>query len=255
MSPQPAHNVPPIITYPEFLTTPPSPAPLITAHRLLRTLYLFGGLSLLLHGTHKYLVSPLQSSLTASRLSLSQTAQSNLVKLIQKLSSQVSEIPPTIVHSTGAYRDADSDDTDSDSDPTELFHRDIGIQTSLPPSRTASPYPPGTPGATPPFSTPEATIGSHINRLRSIKSHLNDVADASSSESRDILELTVTVSVLKDYLDGLAYVAPTFSYGGGFGVTKDKEDDEISRVKSSIRSVKGVLLSARSFPGGVGRVR
>ncbi len=37
---------------------------------------------------------------------------------------------------------------------------------------------------------------------------------------------------------------------GGYGANKEA-DDEISRVKAGIRGVKGVLLSARSFPGGV----
>ena len=40
------------------------------------------------------------------------------------------------------------------------------------------------------------------------------------------------------------------SGGGGFGGGKDGNgDDEITRVKGAIRGVKGVLLSARSFPG------
>jgi hypothetical protein len=58
--------------------------------------------------------------------------------------------------------------------------------------------------------------------------------------------------VLREYLDGLAYVAPTYGYGvGGYaGLSQNnKEEDEIGKVKASIRGVKGVLLSTRSFPG------
>lgn len=40
--------------------------------------------------------------------------------------------------------------------------------------------------------------------------------------------------------------------GTGIG---DANEDEISRVKAEIRGVKGVLLSARNFPGGMGRAR
>lgn len=61
------------------------------------------------------------------------------------------------------------------------------------------------------------------------------------------------MGVLREYLDGMAFVPPSynFGYGGTNGVGKKEEEDEISRVKLGIRGVKGVLLSARSFPGGV----
>jgi hypothetical protein len=61
------------------------------------------------------------------------------------------------------------------------------------------------------------------------------------------------IGVLREYLDGLAYVTPTYGFGGvgSYAGTAGEKDDEISRVKAGIRGVKGVLLSARSFPGGV----
>lgn len=57
---------------------------------------------------------------------------------------------------------------------------------------------------------------------------------------------------MREYCDELAYVQPATTYGfsGGVGRAEEK-DDEISKVKAGIRGVKGVLLSARSFPGGV----
>jgi hypothetical protein len=55
---------------------------------------------------------------------------------------------------------------------------------------------------------------------------------------------------LTEYLEDLVYVVPHRYGRPGFeGLTDSGDDDEISRVKASIRGVKGVLLSARSFPG------
>src|SRR5271170_1170687 len=112
---QTTRDVPPIITYPEFLITPTQPAPLITARRLLGTLYLFGGLSALLYGTNHYLITPMIANLTTARHELARTAQGNLDKLIVKLQGVVSETPQPFVPTP---RQEESDEGDSDSDPT-----------------------------------------------------------------------------------------------------------------------------------------
>jgi hypothetical protein len=62
--------------------------------------------------------------------------------------------------------------------------------------------------------------------------------------------------VLREQLDSLAYVAPNYGFTGVAGYTtgnvaNKEKDDEILMVKAEIKSMKGVLLSARSFPGGV----
>lgn len=44
-------------------------------------------------------------------------------------------------------------------------------------------------------------------------------------------------------------------YGAAGMIPGDTGEDEIAKVKAEIRGVKGVLLSARNFPGGVGRGR
>lgn len=59
--------------------------------------------------------------------------------------------------------------------------------------------------------------------------------------------------MLREVLDGMAYVAPSY-YGfkySGEASGRREEEDEIARCKAGIRGVKGVLLSARSFPGGL----
>lgn len=181
------------------------------------------------------------AQLTISRLSLAESASTNLRTLIQKLESVVSTIPSQAnVHAGKTQEEVDSEDED----PTELFHRDIGVQTSLSPtpsnSRPTSPSPPIT------------ALDDQTTRLSSLSTSLSGLVEESTSEGQDVSDLSTTIGVLREYLDELAYVAPTYGYGvGGYaGVTgSGKDDDEIARVKASIRGVKGVLLSARSFPG------
>lgn len=243
---QVSRDAPPIITYPEFLTTPTQPPPIITAQRLLTTLYLFGGLSALLYGTTNYLVTPMLASLNSSRHTLAETAQANLDKLVAKLEPMVSETPET--PSKEPYRDYP--ESDSDSDPTEMFHRDIGVQTSLPNtplhSRPTSPSPPTT------------ALEEQKSRLNVLHSHIEDLVSDSTSEEGAMENSSTAIQSLKEYLETLAYVAPTYNYSNTFGSSaakKDDENDEIANLKAQIRGVKGVLLSARSFPGTASRPR
>ncbi|OBT88854.1 hypothetical protein VE02_01927 [Pseudogymnoascus sp. 03VT05] len=237
---QPYRDTPPIITYPEFLTTPTSPPPLITASRLLKTLYLFSGLSALLYGTSTHLVAPMSSALSSARHELLAAAQMHLDTLVSKLKPLVSELPPQPVLAQGErYEDRDEEDSDG-GDPTEMFHRDIGVQTSPPPSRPSSP-------------SQEEKISvaeSQAKKASNIGAILSEVDLTIASELREAGNLQDGIEDLKKYLDSLMYSPPTFSYGAGsaFGAKRD-EDDEIGRVKREIRAVKGVLLTARSFPG------
>lgn len=190
------------------------------------------------------------ATLTESRLSLAETAQSNLSKLITKLEGMVSEIPPTSQPKSqeDGYRDDESDE-----DPTDMFHRDIGVQTSLPTSPLES-----RPSSPSPTST--SILADQTSRLLSLKDSLRGLVEDSTSEGSDVIELEGTIAILREYLDGMAYVAPTYgTYGhtssasgyNGWGSSRTPEaDDEIAKVKAGIRGVKGVLLSARSFPGG-----
>jgi hypothetical protein len=244
----PKRDTPPIITYPEFLTTPVHPAPLITTSRLLTTLYLFGSLTALLYGTDAYLITPMVANLTAARLEFAETSKANLLKLVNKLEGIVSEIPPSIHHKESGKGEEDQR-SESDEDPTELFHRDVGIQTSLPSSplssRPASPVP----------ST--ALVSTHTTTLTTISTSLSSLLANSTEEGATHSALSTEISGLREYLDGLAYVAPSYSYGvSAYSNQNNKEDDEIGRVKAGIRGVKGVLLSARSFPavGSGGRL-
>ncbi|KAH7407288.1 peroxisomal membrane anchor protein conserved region-domain-containing protein [Cadophora sp. MPI-SDFR-AT-0126] len=234
-----APSQPPIITYPEFLTTPPHPTPLITKPRLLTTLYAFSGLTSLLYGTHNYLITPMLASLTEARLSFASTSKTNLDKLITQLEGLVSEVPASMRNKSLGEKD---DESESDEDPAEMFHRDIGIQTSPFISRPSSPV-------------DTSPLTGHTARLQSLKSTLEGLVEDSSIEGVETVELEGKMGVLREYLDGLAFVRPSYSYGpgvyGGGGRSGKDDDDEIGKLKKEIRGVKGVLLSARSFPGVV----
>ena len=252
-SPSKSCDIPPIITYPEFLLHSQKPPPLITTRRLLNTLYLASGAAAALYGTSKYIVSPMVESLTEARHSLFGTASSNLKTLNEKLEKVVSIIPdsPTYVY-TDKDRIEDMSETSSIiSDPTELFHRDIATQTSLPQS----------PSATASFSLPEpnavSAITSQTSRLQTLHSNLLEFLASANTLIDSDEGVKDNISDLESYLDKLAYGSSTYVNGYvGFGGNSSRDkDDEIAKFKADIRSVKGVLLNARSFPATAGRGR
>ncbi|KAG9229108.1 peroxisomal membrane anchor protein conserved region-domain-containing protein [Amylocarpus encephaloides] len=240
----PAPSQPPIITYPEFLTKPAHPEPLITKPRLLTTLYAFSAFSFLLYGTSNFLVAPMLASLTEARHDFASTASTNLRKLIEKLEALVSTIPD-YAPKHKLLEEGELDGVESeDEDPTELFHRDIGVQTSPPQSpRSLSP-------------APQTPLDMQTTSLTNLTKSLQSLIVDSTSQGKNTAEAISAISTLTESLDSMVFVEPeVYTYGGGYrstsGSGSGNEDDEIARVKAGIRGVKGVLLSARSFPGGV----
>ena len=236
-APEPQRDNPPIITYPEFLTTPQAPPPLITPTRVLNTLYAFSGLGALIYGASTYLIKPMSENLASARHELAETAQEKLNTLNDKLKPMVSELPlPVLAH--GEARDKEEEEDD---DPTEMFHRDIGVQTS--PSLDETPIPEEKP----------LTVNAQTSKSQLISLNLNEVELALSQESHAEGTVQTEINSLKTYLDTLMYTAPSFTYGGGMQYgKKPDEDDEIGRIKKEIRAVKGVLLSTKNFPVGAG---
>ncbi|KAL5338830.1 peroxisomal membrane anchor protein conserved region-domain-containing protein [Aspergillus crustosus] len=266
-------DVPPIITYPEFLLHQSKPPPLVTLRSVLYTLYGAAGIVATVYGASEFLVKPMLASLTDARHELANKAQENLKQLNEALEANVSEIPPSLLaaKTTAApsITDADEDAESITSDPTELFHRDIGTQTSQelthPPTTSSTPTPDEP-------TTPSTIVTTHQKRLEQIGTHLREFAD-SQSQSSTLNDTTRSrITDLQRYLDTLTYSKNSYPYtsttgygaysspgldsvtGSATGVQKG-EEDAITSFRAEIRGVKGALLSARNFPSGRGGSR
>ncbi|KAH8175261.1 peroxisomal membrane anchor protein (Pex14p) conserved region domain-containing protein [Sarocladium implicatum] len=243
---------PPIVTYPEFLTQPTRPPPLVTTTSILTTLSTFAGLATLVHGTSRYLLEPMHESLTEARLDFHSSTSDRLNALVSRLEETVSELPPQpSTHKKSSFSDAEDQDSEAD-DPTEMFHRDVGTQTStlidFPPSSTKK-------TTTPPASEVQAT------RLQDLVSSLKPLNDSFRTQSTDFHDIGTLIDVFRDDLQGMVQGGkPPYSFYGrsgavsavngySYGMNSYKEpDDEIKKAKDGIRRVKGVLLSTRNFP-------
>jgi hypothetical protein len=261
-------DVPPIITYPEFLLKPQKPPPLVTFERLANAAYVLAGISTLTWGTSKFLIQPMLESLTEARQSLAETAKSDLETLNSKLESTVSHVPyiPTLQQKAAQEREKElglaAAEEDSDSDPTELFHRDIATQTSPHPSRTLSLS--STSSNMNPSSNSRDPTTSQASRLRSLHSTLSSLLSSQTtqfSESR----LQTTLSDFQTTLDKLEtsynpfainYSSNPFQQAPGLSTTDSKtgakpvpeKTSEATKFKNEIRALKGAFLSSRNFP-------
>ncbi|KAJ8117786.1 hypothetical protein OPT61_g1097 [Boeremia exigua] len=248
-SPPQLREIPPIVTYPEFLAQTEKAPPLVTTERLVTTAYVAGGLMATLYGLSKYIIAPMAQNLADARHDFASHTQEQLVELNKKLGEAVSVDPASKVKKTAS--EIGDDVSEADSDPTELYHRDYGTQTTPNLSRRPS------------LAETDAhpTVTAHEKRLSIIKSHLNEIVAnrTNNGVSRDSLQ--TKVSDLTSYLNDMSYQNQYFSsmggmYGGNFGLpsAKDGKTDQIDILKQDIRAVKGVFLSARNFPTGGQRV-
>ncbi|KAK4615996.1 hypothetical protein CLAFUW4_10159 [Fulvia fulva] len=243
--PQQRPAAPPIITYPEFLVEAHKPPPLITPSRVLNFTYGAGAVAALLYGASKWILNPMQDGLSEASHDFFTHSQSKVDELNERLSKIVTKIPDTKKDGTASEIDADETDSET-SDPTELYHRDMGTQTSPPPTRRSS-----LPGGTAQEKKDPVTY--QVGALDIMKSHLDELAAGSEKTAEANKDRQETMNKLRHYLDGL-------TYGGGSYVWQSSEDamalrngndgknDEIEHFKKEIRAVKGLLLSAKRFP-------
>lgn len=254
---------PPIITYPEFLVQAHTPPPLITPTRLINALYAGGGLAALLYGSSKFVVEPMVGTLQGARHDFYTHSRGKVEELNARLEKLVSRVPSTTgasAVSRGVDAGAgDEDDLESiTSDPTELYHRDIGTQTDLAPPSAAVPKKKVT-------TEDPATASTTRDRetLDALTAHLTALTDGVESNATTARARLDSIQTLRHYLDTLTYASAginVWNGADGAGATgaggKKSEDDAIEELKKEIRSVKGVLLSAKRFPsyyGGGGR--
>ncbi|KAK4539583.1 hypothetical protein LTR36_010519 [Oleoguttula mirabilis] len=254
---------PPIITYPEYLVEAHNPPPLITPGRILGAAYIAGGLATLIYGASKYIVTPMIDGMTEARHDFATHSQSKLDDFNDRLSKIVSKVPEP----RKDLLDPDMDVSEVDSvtsDPTELYHRDMGTQTSPDPPPHTNNKNLAT-ASTSPLVKKDA-LTHQTTGLSILKSHLSELLLAADKQEATNKERQDSINKLRHYLDTVMYGSPNITawstseeaMTGKPGAAKGKEgrEDGVEALKREIRGVKGVLLSARRFPaagGGVGR--
>ncbi|KAH6604989.1 peroxin 14 17 [Trichoderma cornu-damae] len=228
---------PPVVTYPEFLTKPQGTPPLVTTNGLLNTLYAFGGLSALLYGASRYAVEPMIEKQTNARIDLHDTASKKLETILARLESTVSTVPS--YKNSGANATSETADTQ---DPSEMFHRDVGTQTFFP----------AFPSASSSRAKDEAPSKLQADRLSKLAKSLTGLADEFKKQSDESQDIKVLLDVFRDDLDNMTYAYHVDLFGGYETNSKRRKkpdsEDEIRKVRDNIRRIKGVLLSARTFP-------
>ncbi|KAG9655518.1 hypothetical protein KCU95_g1639, partial [Aureobasidium melanogenum] len=252
-APQPRRDVPPIITYPEFLVQPQKPPPLVTVSRLINATYIAGALTASAYALSKYIIAPMADNLNEARHDLLEHTGNHVTDFNDKLTKLVSTVPSSAKSLPPTPADLADFDTDSiTSDPTELFHRDVGTQTSPSLSRRTSL------SSDTEVVKPDTVPLKQATRLDIIKSHLSELLEGAESNGTSNETLQTSVSETRHYLDGLYYTPPSYSWNAdntlnASNASKDKQPDAAVTLKAEIRGVKGVLLSAKRFPS-VGRV-
>jgi hypothetical protein len=223
------------VTYPEFLTKPQRDPPLVTTNGLLNTLYAFGGLSTLLYAASRYAVEPMVEKLTSARIDLHETTSKKLETILTQLESTVSVVPS--YNNSGANATSETDDID---DPSEMFHRDIGTQTSFPTTPSASSQGKG-----------ETESKLQADRLSKLAKSLTGLTNDYKKQSTEAQDTKVFLDTFRDELDSMTYGHHAELFGA-YDINKKRKkpdsEDEIRKVRDNIRRIKGVLLSARTFP-------
>ncbi|KAK5096125.1 hypothetical protein LTS08_007731 [Lithohypha guttulata] len=246
---EPKRDVPPIITYPEFLVKPQKPPPLVTVERLVHAGYAIAGVSALTWAASKYIIEPMLQTLTEARHDFASTTLDDLEKFNDKLEGLVSHVPYIATSAVKKLQDREDDDVESlDSDPTELFHRDIATQTTPGLSRSSSEVELSRP-------TLDSTIA-QSQRLSGLAYAIRSLVDSMEHSSNNEKYLQKTLEDFQGKLDTMEssysmltnnYYS-TYSSANGDAKKSDKKEQEATKFKQEIRALKGAFLSSRNFP-------
>lgn len=235
-----ATNVPPIVTYPEFLVQRQKPAPLVTTSLVLKTIYGTASAAAGMYALSKYMLAPMHQELTDSRHDFFSHTSEQLSDLTSRLRRVVSAAP--LKERDSEPRD-DASVSSDDSDPTELFHRDIATQTTPSLSRSPSIHSVS--------DLPVSTVDLHANRLSNMASQIRSLDSSRTDTEPD--EMQEQLSALSSYLNEMMYASPYYGFKNSAPPTwqppgTPTKMDEFDRFKAEIRSMKGVMLSTRNFP-------
>ena len=150
------------------------------------------------------------------------------------------------------YKAEDADDaseSSEDSDPTELFHRDIGIQTSPLLSRQGS-----SSSLAESHQAASDPLTAQTQRVSSLMSQIQDLTQSRSTSGTKEKDISDQLNSFSSYLNELLYVSPYYSYKSTVpswsNVANTPANDEFEKFRQEIRTMKGVMLSARNFPRG-----
>ena len=254
LSPTPRESrsdMPPIITYPEFLLQPQKPPPIITVPRLVNAAYIFAGVSALTWGASKYLIEPMLQTLTEARHDFADGTLQDLEKFNEKLEGVVSHVPYIASSATKRLQDANDDIESVDSDPTELFHRDIATQTTPGLSRSSS-------VASLTRNRLDPTVA-QAERLSGLSYSLRTLTQSLQYANDKDKTLQDTVDDFQKKLDSMesSFGIMKNDYYGSSGIyasaandskKSSGKDSEAQKFKQEIRALKGAFLSSRNFP-------
>jgi hypothetical protein len=205
-----------------------------------------------MYGLSKYVLDPMHDQLSEARHDFFTHAGTKVDELNGRLSKVVTVPPAKSSTKTKETEVADNASVTSEaSDPTELFHRDIGVQTSPPLSRNQSSW---SLSESDPTNSSEA-LARQESRLGSITSTLRDIrftVDYTSNKEKDV---SAQVDAFTKYLNELMDSSPYYKYQSNFPTWNNKDStttttDEFEKFKTEIRSMKGAMLSTRNFPRG-----
>ena len=193
----------------------------------------------------------MQEALQEARHDFLSHSISKIEGINDKMEGMVSIIPSAqlVAGKKSSEKGGDEDDAESDdSDPTELYHRDIGVQTSPSLSRNNSV------SSTDDLSdSPSRVLVEHESALKRITSRLSELRSSEEAQSKES-DVSTQLRELASYLSDMRYSSPYYGWKGGnqswmgSASQEKKEVDEVERVRAEIRGIKGVLLSTRNFP-------
>jgi len=191
-------------------------------------------------------------SQTSARQDYYASVSSALSSLVSKLEESVSVLPPSYRHKTDDRSGTESDDDD---DPSELFHRDIGTQTSPDPFCMSNSL------TTPHETDPGNVIQTQTATLRKVTYSLDSLRDGIEGHASAVQQAKTRVELLKDSVREVdrkaqdlktttnqAAAGYTPYSGWSSGGSGGEPDDEIRKAREILRGMKGVVLSRAMGP-------
>lgn len=220
----------------------------MTTNFLIGTMYAVAGTVAGIYGLSKYVLDPMHDKLTEARHDVFTHTDAHM----DELNSRLEALAP----GSAAKPAEDDDDQRSksgesdDSEPTDLFHKDVGVQTT-PLSRNASAWSLSDAAAEAAAADP---LSHQESRLKSLAANVRDLAQSAATSSGKQKNLTDQMDALKEFLLAIGlpaahgrYKNPNFSNWSSIA-NRPPVGDELDRFRAEVSRTKGLMLSTRNFP-------